>query len=127
MRRILKHLAITILIIAVVCFAGYRYIQGNLDRLAKTPIAEIDLSKIANGTYRGKCVSFPITVIVDVVVENHSFNSIILIQHTNGQGQGAEALPDRIVAAQSLQVDTVAGATYSSKAMLLAVTDALKP
>lgn len=127
MRRILKNLAITIAIIAIAGFAGFSYIQGNLDRLAKTPIAELDLTNVPNGTYRGKCTKFPITVIVEVLVENHTIASILLVQHTNGQGQDAEALPERIVEAQSLKVETVSGATYSSKAIMLAIIDALKP
>lgn len=125
MNRILKHSLITLTVIGLTCFAATSYIQGNLDRLAKTQVSELDLSKVADGTYRGKCVSFPITVVVDVIVADHKINSILVIKHTNGQGQGAEALPDRVVAAQSLKVETVSGATYSSKAMLIAIKNAV--
>jgi len=127
MNRFLKHTLITLTVIGLVIFAAYRFIQGNLDQLAKTQVAELDLSKVADGTYRGKCVSFPITVVVDVIITDHKIGSIVLIQHTNGQGQGAEALPNKVVAAQSLKVEAVSGATYSSKAMLIAIKNAVNP
>lgn len=40
---------------------------------------------------------------------------------SNGQGSGADVIPLRVVEAQSLNVDIVSGATYSSKIILLAI------
>jgi len=62
-----------------------------------------------------------------VIVTDHKISSILLIQHTNGQGQSAEVLPDKVDASQSLKVETVSGATYSSKTMLIAIKNAVNP
>ncbi|NCC85175.1 MAG: FMN-binding protein [Clostridia bacterium] len=47
------------------------------------------------------------------------------MKHVNGMGQAAEALPSQVVEAQTLQVDLVSGASFSSKVILLAIEDAL--
>jgi uncharacterized protein with FMN-binding domain len=48
------------------------------------------------------------------------------LEHRNGQGEAAEVIPQMVVDAQSLQVDAISGATFSSKVILLAIEDALK-
>jgi uncharacterized protein with FMN-binding domain len=89
-------------------------------------VNEPDLGTIADGVHRGRHSSFPVNVIVDVVVTNHSIVRIDLVKHFNGQGQAAEAILDDVVARQTLQVDAITGATISSKCILKAVEDALK-
>ena len=61
-----------------------------------------------------------------VTVKNHAITDIDLLKHQNGQGKPAEVITERVLAAQSLKVDTVSGATMSSKVILLAIEDALK-
>jgi uncharacterized protein with FMN-binding domain len=60
-----------------------------------------------------------------VTVKNHTIKKIELLKHKNGQGQGAEIIPDKVMEVQSLKVDSVSGATYSSKVILKAIQDAL--
>jgi uncharacterized protein with FMN-binding domain len=50
---------------------------------------------------------------------------IQLVKHRNGQGSWAEAMLTKVVDAQSLDVDTVTGATLSSKVILRAIAKAL--
>jgi uncharacterized protein with FMN-binding domain len=47
------------------------------------------------------------------------------LEHRNGQGKPAEALTSRIVEQQSVELDVVSGATYSSMVILKAVELAL--
>ena len=47
-------------------------------------------------------------------------------RHLTGQGQAAEVLAVRIVQAQTVELDAISGATYSSKAILKAGEKALR-
>jgi uncharacterized protein with FMN-binding domain len=67
-----------------------------------------------------------VIVKVDVTVRDHVITAIDLVQHTNGQGGAAAEMPGKVVEAQSLLVDAVSTATYSSKVILLAIRDALQ-
>jgi len=99
--------------------------DADLAKLNAAVIRGVDLTKVDNGTYAGAYQAFPIDVQVQVVVEDHKILRIDLVKHTNGQGKAAEVIPAEVVEAQSLKVDMISGATKSSKAILLAIQDAL--
>ena len=86
-----------------------------------------DLNKVADGTYRGQSKVGPVRVTLDVTVQDRAIKDIDLIRHFNGLGKKAEAIIPRVIEAQSLEVDTVSGATGSSKAILQALERALEP
>lgn len=100
-------------------------IEANLNQLKDITVSNIDLSKINDGVYTGSYKVFPVTAEVKVTVNNHTIKQIDLIKHVNGQGTPAEILPGKVVEAQSLKVDIVSGATYSSKVILKAIENAL--
>ncbi|TYB94365.1 MAG: FMN-binding protein, partial [Kosmotoga sp.] len=50
---------------------------------------------------------------------------IELIEHNHGRGEAAEVIPEKVVEAQSLKVDIITSATYSSKVILKAIENAL--
>ena len=65
---------------------------------------------------------------VAVKVENEKITQVRVISHQETEGVGTkaiDALPDAIVAANSTQVDIVSGATYTSRAILAAVDQAM--
>ena len=67
-------------------------------------------------------------VIVEVSVDEKEIKEIKILQNeeTPGLSDAAfERIPKAIIDGQTLAVDTVAGATYSSKAIIAAVTEAL--
>lgn len=88
-------------------------------------ITSPDLSKIADGVYRGDSKVGPVKVILDVTMKGSSITSIQIVKHRNGRGKKAEAIVPKIMEAQSLNVDVISGATYSSKAFLQAAENAL--
>ncbi|MBN1243930.1 MAG: FMN-binding protein [Spirochaetales bacterium] len=92
-------------------------------RLAALPA--IELSRVADGTWEGSAFLLPVSVKAAVRVEGGRIAGIELVRHFNGQGKPAEAIVDAVIAAQSVRVDAVAGATHSSVAILEAVADAL--
>ena len=94
----------------------------NLDEIV---ITTPDLSKIADGAYRGNSKVGPVKVTLVVNMHSGAMTSIQIIEHRNGLGKKAEVIVSRVIDAQSLNVDVVSGATASSKAILLAVENAL--
>ena len=100
-------------------------IESNLEELKYLEIEEVDLSTIKDGTYYGEYSALPVLAKVKVTVEGHQIKDIELLEHVNGQGSGAEIIPATVVEKQTLQIDTVSGATYSSKVILAAIENAL--
>lgn len=121
-----RYLVVLILLILIIAgFIGVKNMQSNLESLKDLEIANIDISKIDDGTYTGSCQVFPISVEVEVTINNHQITGVNLLKHQNGQGAPAEAILDKVVDAQTLQVDIVSGATYSSIVILRAIENSL--
>jgi len=81
------------------------------------------------GTYTAEAEGFGGPVKVEVVFSDSKIESITVKEHseTAGVSDGAiKNIPAEIVAAQSLDVDAAAGATFSSKAIKYAVADCVK-
>ncbi|MGI6576314.1 MAG: FMN-binding protein [bacterium] len=100
-------------------------IESNLEQLADLTIANVDCSQLSDGVYTGSYKVFPVAAEVEVTVANHTIVAIELVEHNHGRGKAAEIIPSQVVAAQSLEVDAVSGATYSSKVILKAIENAL--
>jgi uncharacterized protein with FMN-binding domain len=88
-------------------------------------ISDVDLAKIPDGSYEGSYDSIMIAATVKVDVTNHIIQDIKLLYHKNEKGKSAERIVDEIKSSQSLKVDTITGATNSSKVILMAVQNAL--
>ena len=124
-RLIILLIVVVLATAAIVLQNMYRNIEANLKALSGTTIAQVDLTQKADGTYKGSYSVFPVSAKVSVTVIDHKITAIELVEHKNGQGAKAEVIPDRVLSAQSLQVDSIAGATYSSKVILKAIENAL--
>jgi len=124
-KKILIWLIIITCIITGSIITASAVIQRNLTKLAQEDIPDVNLAEISDGDYQGSYSVFPVSVIVKVTVENHKIINIELIEHFNGQGTPAEILLDKVEESQSLQVDIISGATYSSKVILKAIENAL--
>lgn len=94
-------------------------------RIAAISVSNVDLSKIPDGSYTGSYDAIMIAAKVRVNILNHQINGIDLIYHKNERGKKAEEILSEIKTAQSLKVDTITGATNSSKVILKAVQNAL--
>lgn len=120
--------AIIALVIIGVGVAGVgvlRNIERNMEELEGLPLLDINLSGIPDGSYRGEFSRFPVSAEVEVIIEGEKIREIELLNHRHGPGYGAEAILERVIEEQSLQVDVISGATYSSIVVLKAVEEAL--
>lgn len=123
-----KPLTIVIVSIAVIVLLGKTLpllVNATYPRLRASTRA-FDAGKVADGVYEGAAFLLPVSVRVRATVADGRISSIDLLKHFNGQGKPAEAIMARVVAAQSLGVDTVSGATQSSLTILAAIQNALK-
>lgn len=128
MSKVKKIGLIIFSILVIITAVGvYFYIEINdgLENLNNIVIEDVNLQNIEDGTYFGEYSQTPLSVIVEVGIINHEITDIQLIKHQNGQGEPAEIILNSVILEQSLDVDTIAGATYSSKVILLAIKDAL--
>jgi uncharacterized protein with FMN-binding domain len=125
-KRVILITVLILVIVTILTVAGVKvYLQSNLERLVALPITNIDFTKLADGTYSGSYKAFPVDAEVKVLISNHKIINIELVKHGNGQGAPAEVIPGKVVEAQTLDVDIVSGAIYSSKVILKAIENAL--
>ena len=129
-KRIWLIILIVAVLIAVVGFFMLRSfiekMEANNEQLEQLTIENVDLNKVNDGTYEGTYESFPLKAVVTVTVKDHNITDITINEHDNGRGEDAERITGDIISEQSLNVDVITGATYSSKVILKAVEKALK-
>ncbi len=125
-KKILITFSAIILILVLAVVVVFNKLSTNLKQIVLPDISEIDLTEIEDGVYTGSYSSFPLSAVVKVVVMDHRITGFDLVEHYHGRGTAAEAILNEIVETQSLDVDIVSGATYSSKVILNAIANALK-
>ena len=87
----------------------------------------IDPGRLTDGIYTGSATNGPVRVTAKVTIADQRITEIQLVEHRNWRGRKAvPVIPDRIIAAQSTQVDAVSGATASSYAIMNAVENAVR-
>jgi len=125
-------------VIALTVVAGVGTVGGiGWSRLAKEhrearglPLNAIDFGQLVDGTYHGAYAGGMYKWRANecqVTVSSGQITDIQLVGSSDPGGKNTqhEALYDRVIEAQSLQVDTISGATLTSKAYLQAVENAL--
>ena len=85
-----------------------------------------DATGVFDGTYVGSYEIKSVKVSVQITVEDEIITDITILEHQNGLGGKAESIIDQVIENQSLKVDTVSGATASSKTILKAIENALE-
>jgi uncharacterized protein with FMN-binding domain len=123
--KVLIIITVIIVMLVVAGIIAFSNIQNSLETLSQTDIAEVDISAVPDGVYTGSYSQFPVSAEVRVTVSDHAITDIELVSHNHGPEHGADSITGEVINAQSLDVDAVSGATYSSKVILLAIEDAL--
>ena len=85
-------------------------------------------SPYADGTYNGEAKGYGGTVSVAVTIQDGTITDVAIIsakQEDAAYFDAAKGVIDEILEAQTTEVDTVSGATFSSNGILHAVADAL--
>lgn len=108
---------------------GWSYLSKEHDEARNLPLDAVDFSKLNDGTYVGEYEGGIYkwrTNKVQVTVSSGKVTDIkILEKPANLSPEFTGKLYDSVIEAQSLQVDTVSGATLDTKACLKSIEDAL--
>ncbi len=126
MSRWIRWGLVVVIIIAVsfpfaqrgIRFYQYQRIMESME------LGEIHPETLQDGVYAGSVDAVLIQASVNVFVENGIIQDIQL-EHEHGRGYRAEVVVRYVLNEQSIQVDTVSGATDSSKVILKAIERAL--
>ena len=122
-----QKVLIAIVFVVILVFVGiYLYLSNSLDQLVTMGVEDIDISTLKDGTYIGEYSVVPVSATVEVKILNSEINDIIILDHGNGQGKPAEVIIETVINEQSLEVDSISGATYSSRVIIKAIEEALK-
>ena len=129
-----KGCLIALLIVVVLLLVsggiGWAYVSREHREAQNMPIQYVDFSLLNDGVYHGSYAGgmyewrhnqCDVTVVKGKVTEIQLLDSINLAEEL----AGAEMLYDRVIAEQSLQVDTISGSTLTSNGYLKCVELAL--
>lgn len=108
---------------------GIIYLKSVADykqAVKETTFEEINISDISDGVYIGEYDVNFIYAKVEVTVQNGEITNINILGHRHERGEAAEAITNKIVDEQKIDVDAISGATNSSTVIKKAVENALK-
>lgn len=90
-------------------------------------VPDVPEGTLKDGTYVGKGMGFNDYIQVAVTIANGTINGIEIVDEIDDEPYftNASAVMKSVLDKQSVNVDTVSGATYSSKGILAAIADAL--
>ncbi|SMP53717.1 FMN-binding protein [Anoxynatronum buryatiense] len=128
MKRALKMLGAVVLVLILIAGGMFIYLTRGLSEGASLPLEGIDLSETADGTYGGRYEGGRWSNQVEVTVENHRITRLEVVEDIGFVQEGfSQDLFSAVIAAQDTRIDTVSGATVTTKAYLKAIENALKP
>ena len=114
-----KYLSLIIVLAMVLCMAAY----------GAAPAQATQAGTYTPGTYTGVGAGKNGDITVEVTFSTEKIESIRIVSHTETPSlsdAAIEQIPTKIVESQSLGVDAVSGATYTSNGIVEAVADAVK-
>lgn len=118
-----KKLLIGLAIILILC--GGMLLKMKLTKYEPVSV-NLDLTELKNGRYLGSHKEPAVNVEVAVTIKDNKIKNIEILKHDCGLGKKAESLTEEIIKYQTLEVDSVSGATVSSNTIKLAIKEALK-
>ena len=105
-----------------------RFLLVVLCVLLALPVCGAAEGVMADGTYAASVDGMDGPVAIEVTIADNAITAIAIIDDNETAGVGDKALeiiPERVIAAQSLAVDSVSGATVSSAAIKAAIANAI--
>ena len=108
---------------------GITYLKNVADykqAVKETTFEKINISDIPDGVYIGEYDVDFIYAKVEATVKNGEVSNINILEHRHERGETAEAIINKIVEEQKIDVDIISGATNSSIVIKKAVENALK-
>ena len=123
---ILSVIAVAVVLCSIGVYKIISGVQKEVRAISQLKIEDVDISGIADGVYKGSYETTLVKAQVEVTVKEHKITDIKLLATITEKGKAAESITEDVVKSGSLQVDSVSGATHSSKVILKAIENALK-
>lgn len=125
-KKIICILAAAVIVVGIGFGVNYLVELEKYKSIIKSiSIDNVNLNKVKDGTYDGKFNAIMVAAETSVTVKDHKIVNIKLLKHKTERGKPAEVITKKVVQAQSLKVDTISGATNSSKVILKSIENAL--
>lgn len=126
MKKAIVIILIILGILVVIGIGGILYISNGLTAGENVTIDSVDLSRIDDGTYRGVYSAGRWSNEVAVSVADHRISTIEVIKTVSiEKPEITNTIINRVIEKQNTTVDTVSGATVTSKAYLKSIENAL--
>lgn len=131
MKKTVKRVLIVV-VAAVVLFGCFVTIKLSAEyaqmkkELKTIVLSDIDYSNLEDGNYFGNYNLGLVSAKVRVRIDDGKISDIEIIEHITGKGKKAEGIIDAVIEEQSVKVDIISGATYSSKTILKAIENAVR-
>jgi len=121
---------VVVVVLAVAGGIGWSYVSKEHKEARSLPLNKVDFNKLSDGKYHGVYAGGMYkwrTNECDVTVTDGKVSDIQLAgtMDPGADNTNYKMLYSRVITQQSLQVDTISGATLTSKAYLQAVENAL--
>ena len=127
MKRALKIMpgvaVVFVLLIVTVCSVVVTRMSSQVKAFDTTPV---DVSKVADGVYEGYSEPDLVKVGVRVTVAEGKIADIEILKHECGKGKPAEDMLPDMIKENSVEVDAISEATYSSAVIKDAIRKALR-
>lgn len=106
----------------------YKAAEKNMKHVHGLEIPSVDISSLKDSVYNGSYSYLCMPYRVAVTVEEKQIKKIEITKNYKRKwAKMAEGVIPRVLEAQNTNVDAVSGATTSSKALLMAIYNALEP
>lgn len=119
-----KKIAIVLLAFFLLLIVFVIVVVSNMKPETFT-VSSVDFNSVQDGIYTGRADNGLVKATVSVEVQNGKILNISILEHDNLLGKAGEKVVDEIIGQQSLDVDAITSATYSSNTILKAVENAL--
>lgn len=125
MKKVLKFVLIIIILMVLTAAGGIYYLTHGMDDVKEMSLNGINLTRISDGTYYGSCESGRWANTLAIHVEGGRITKIDVSKDVRFVQEGvSNDLFEKVISKQDTRVDTVSGATITSKAYLKAIENA---
>jgi uncharacterized protein with FMN-binding domain len=128
MKKGLKIVLIIIIVMVLTAAGGIYYLTRGMEDVNDMSLNGINLTRISDGAYYGSCESGRWTNTLEIHVEGGRISKINVSKDVRFVQEGvSNDLFAKVISAQDTRVDTVSGATITSKAYLKSIENAFVP
>lgn len=114
------------LVLIAVIAGGFIWLEKDMDTVIESDVETVDLALVEDGVYEGTYEEGRFTTTLLVTVEDHTITDVKVVDDVLFKDEGKfEELKEEVLSVGTPDVDVLAGATATSTAYLIAMSNAL--